>query len=152
MNFTGREDLLKLRESVAGDVTAVVPHALHGQGGVGKTQTAVEYAYRYRGEYDLVWWIPSDQTILVRSARRASPRTWTCRRPRPRASRTRPRPVLDKLRLGEPYHKWLLIFDNADQPEDISDIIPHGPGHVLITSRNNRWMASSTLADRCVLA
>jgi hypothetical protein len=141
MNFTGREDLLvKLRESVAGDVTAVVPHALHGQGGVGKTQTAVEYAYRYRGEYDLVWWISSDQTILVRSALASlaphldlPPATATGIEDAASA-------VLDKLRLGEPYDKWLLIFDNADQPEDISDIIPHGPGHVLITSRNNRWM------------
>jgi tetratricopeptide (TPR) repeat protein len=141
MNFTGREDLLgKLRESVDGLVTAVVPRALHGLGGVGKTQTAVEYAYRYRGEYDLVWWIPSDQAILVRSTLASlapylnlPPATVTGIEDAAAA-------VLDKLRRGEPFANWLLIFDNADQPEDISDFIPHGPGHVLITSRNNRWM------------
>jgi hypothetical protein len=49
--------------------------------------------------------------------------------------------VLDALRRGEPYDRWLLIFDNADQPEDINDIIPRGTGHVLITSRNHRWQA-----------
>ena len=47
--------------------------------------------------------------------------------------------VLDALRRGEPYDRWLLIFDNADQPDDIRDVIPQGPGHVLITSRNHRW-------------
>jgi tetratricopeptide (TPR) repeat protein len=47
--------------------------------------------------------------------------------------------VLDALRRGEPYQRWLLIFDNADDPEEISDAIPQGPGHVLITSRNHRW-------------
>ena len=47
--------------------------------------------------------------------------------------------VLDALRRGEPYSRWLLIFDNADQPEDLKDIIPDGPGDVLITSRNHRW-------------
>jgi hypothetical protein len=37
-NFTGRESLLeKLRQQVTGDVTAVLPHALQGLGGVGKT-------------------------------------------------------------------------------------------------------------------
>src|SRR4051812_35323714 len=68
-NFTGREELLvRLRAGIADKVTAVVPHALHGLGGVGKTQMAVEYAYRYRSEYDLVWWIPADQPVLVRSS------------------------------------------------------------------------------------
>ena len=47
--------------------------------------------------------------------------------------------VLDALRRGEPYAKWLLIFDNAEQPEDINEIVPRGPGHVLITSRNHSW-------------
>ncbi|GAB2867386.1 hypothetical protein GCM10027176_81330 [Actinoallomurus bryophytorum] len=156
MNFTGREDLLaKLRQSIAGDVTAVVPpkppepqasktsqapHAFQGQGGVGKTQAAAEYAHRYRGDYDLIWWIPSDQTILVRSTLASlaphlglPPATATGIEDAASA-------VINKLRLGDPYDKWLLIFDNADQPEDLSEFIPHGPGHVLITSRNNRWI------------
>src|SRR5580698_904554 len=49
--------------------------------------------------------------------------------------------VLEALRRGRPYDRWLLIFDNADEPDDIREILPHGPrtGHVLITSRNHRW-------------
>jgi hypothetical protein len=50
-NLTGREDLLDTlrgeitgRTGITGKVTAVIsaPHALHGLGGVGKTQMAVE--------------------------------------------------------------------------------------------------------------
>jgi hypothetical protein len=34
--------------------------------------------------------------------------------------------VLDALRKGEPHRRWLLIFDNADQPEDLNETIPRG--------------------------
>jgi tetratricopeptide (TPR) repeat protein len=139
-NFTGREELLEqLRSGLATAVTAVVPTALHGLGGVGKTQVAVEYAYRYAGNYDLVWWISADQPVLVRSSLAAlapylglQPATATGIEDAAGA-------VLDALRRGQPYKRWLLIFDNADQPEDISNILPRGPGHVLVTSRNHRW-------------
>lgn len=136
-NFTGREELLtKLHQGIASDVTAVLPHALHGLGGVGKTQVAVEYAHRYRSEYDVVWWIPADQPVLVRSSLAAlAPHLGLP----PAGTEESAKAVLNKLGRGEPYSNWLLIFDNADQPEDINELIPRGPGHVLITSRNHRW-------------
>jgi hypothetical protein len=49
--------------------------------------------------------------------------------------------VIDALRLGEPYSRWLLVFDNADQPEDIKHLIPDGPGDVLIMSRSHLWQS-----------
>jgi transcriptional regulator with XRE-family HTH domain len=59
--FTGREDLLAaVRERLqAGH--AVVVQALHGMGGVGKTQLAAEYAHRFADGYDLAWWINAEQ-------------------------------------------------------------------------------------------
>jgi hypothetical protein len=140
-NFTGREDILeRLRDRLTNSSSVtVLPHALQGMGGVGKTQVAIEYAYRYAADYELVWWIPADQPPLVRASLAAlAPQVDV---PPATASgiEAAATAVLEALRLGKPFSRWLLIFDNADQPEDLSDIIPQGPGHVLITSRNHRW-------------
>ena len=141
-NFTGRDDILDaLHEGLSREVTAVLPHALQGLGGVGKTAVAVEYAYRYRDQYELVWWIPADQPVLVQASLAQlapslglPPATATGIGVEGAAAAT-----LNALRKGEPYKRWLLIFDNADEPEDLKDILPRGPGDVLITSRNPRW-------------
>ncbi|MFI6392485.1 FxSxx-COOH system tetratricopeptide repeat protein [Nonomuraea sp. NPDC050547] len=147
-NFTGREHLLeKLRSGMttgsAGQVTVVLPkvlpHALHGLGGVGKTQMAVEYAYRYGNEYDLVWWISADQRVLIRSSLAALAPYLDLPSAAAIGVEDAANAALDALRRGKPYDRWLLIFDNADEPEEIRDVIPDGPGHVLITSRNHRW-------------
>ena len=38
--------------------------------------------------------------------------------------------------------RWLLVFDNAEGPGDITPWLPGGGGHVLITSREHRqWLA-----------
>jgi hypothetical protein len=63
--FLGRSALLNaLREGLQTGGTAVV-QALHGMGGVGKTQLAIEYAHRFAAEYDLVWWFASEKPELI---------------------------------------------------------------------------------------
>ncbi|MFI6705031.1 FxSxx-COOH system tetratricopeptide repeat protein [Nonomuraea sp. NPDC050478] len=140
-NFTGRDGLLtRLRNGIVDqDTAAVVPHALHGLGGVGKTQMAIEYAHRFRENYDLVWWIPADQPGLVRATlAQLAPRLGV---PGPTTTgiEDSSNAVLEALRRGDPYSRWLLIFDNADEPADLQEVMPQGPGHVLITSRNHTW-------------
>jgi tetratricopeptide (TPR) repeat protein len=139
-NFTGRRELLeRLHDGLANQVTAVVPHALHGLGGVGKTQVAIEYAHRFRGEYELVWWISADQPVLLMSSLAAlAPHLGL-----PSATAIGiddcALAVIDALQRGYPYARWLLIFDNADLPKDILELLPKGSGHILITSRNHQW-------------
>ena len=64
-NFTGRgPDLDKLARALAAGA-AVTVHAVHGMGGVGKTQLATEYAHAHATDYDLVWWVAAEEPASI---------------------------------------------------------------------------------------
>jgi tetratricopeptide (TPR) repeat protein len=136
--FVGREDLLsRLRTRLATGPVVLLPEAEHPLGGTGRTQLAVEYVYRYAETYDLVWWIPAEQSAgtrhaLIGLAQRLG-LTDSGDMNRTLAA------VRDALSRGEPYRNWLVVFDDANRPEEIKSYLPSGAGHVLITSRNPRW-------------
>ena len=108
---------------------------------MGKTAIAIEYAYRHRSEYDIVWWIPADQLPSVRASLAQLASRLGLETPTATGIDGSIQAALEALRRGDPYSRWLLVFDNADQPEEIIDFIPRGPGDVLITSRNHRWQS-----------
>jgi hypothetical protein len=65
-NFTGRVELLDaLERALASTQAAALTQAIHGLGGVGKTQLAVEYAYRHAVEYELVWWVRAEEPATL---------------------------------------------------------------------------------------
>ncbi|MET7880440.1 FxSxx-COOH system tetratricopeptide repeat protein [Micromonospora profundi] len=137
--FTGREDdLARLRLQLQSVGSAVVlPVALQGMGGVGKTQVALEYVHRFKAAYDLVWWIVADPPQFVDTALADLAGHLGVL-----AGPTLPdtvRSVLQVLSRGEPYERWLVVLDNAEELDQIEPFLPRGPGHVLLTSRNRAW-------------
>ncbi|MFJ5059740.1 FxSxx-COOH system tetratricopeptide repeat protein [Streptomyces nigra] len=143
-NFTGREELLDQlhRRLLVEKATAVLPHALHGMGGVGKSLLAVEYLYRKMTEYDVVWWISAERTAQISlSLVELAPRLGLTRGSD--ASST-VAAVLEALRIGKPYSNWLLVFDNAESPKAVQQFFPPGGhGNILITSRNPQWASAA---------
>jgi hypothetical protein len=133
--FRGREGLLAaVRAALISGDRAVV-QALHGMGGVGKTQLAAEYAHQFAGFYDQVWWFSCEQPELLGGQFTVLGEALGCAPPGAGLEPVR-RAVLARLHELD---MWLLVFDNAENPEDLSGWLPAGPGHVLITSRTSRW-------------
>jgi hypothetical protein len=139
-DFTGREDLLDAldRQLRRQQVTAVLPQALHGMGGVGKSQIATEYAYRHRADFDVVWFVPAEQpSQILRALIELGGKLDLDLGP---DANSAVRAVQQALQAGAPYPNWLLIFDNAETIDTVRPYLPHGgTGKVLITSRNEDW-------------
>jgi tetratricopeptide (TPR) repeat protein len=136
-NFTEPEGrLTEIRAALCSGRPAALTQAMTGLGGVGKTQFAVEYAYRYGGEYALVWWLRAQQpaALAAEYAALATPLDL------PEKDATELPTVIAAVRAALQHRAdWLLIFDNANAPAEIRDYLPGAGGHVLITSRNPAW-------------
>jgi tetratricopeptide (TPR) repeat protein/transcriptional regulator with XRE-family HTH domain len=136
--FTGRDRILaRLHTALSAHTITVVSQsrAISGLGGIGKTQTAVEYAYRYGDEYDLVLWVRADsrEAILREFAGLASlfdlPN-------HAEADLNRLAKAVKRHLETQREQVWLLIFDNVDDLLAVKEFLPErGNGAVLLTTR-----------------
>ena len=131
--FTGRDEIVvELRARFTPGGTAAVSQAISGLGGMGKTQTAVEYAYRYRNEYQAVLWLDAASLLALKDG---------CGELARRLDLPHPESDLDQAVLAVKLWLaarpgWLLILDNADDPDVLRPFLPPGEhGHILVTSR-----------------
>ncbi len=134
--FTGRQELLTYVHDQLYQTTAVAvtqAQAICGLGGIGKTQVVLEYAYRYRQEYQAIFWVKADTrenlladflaiaSLLQLPEQSAGDRAVTAAA------------VRHWFQLHE---RWLLILDNADDLMLVREFLPSGhQGHVLLTTR-----------------
>ncbi|EIV94524.1 NB-ARC domain-containing protein [Frankia sp. QA3] len=159
-NFVGRAaELALLRDRLTGGAGAVpvLPQALHGLGGVGKTQLAVEYAYRYARCYDLVWWLDAEKPgLLLAGLGELAGMLGGDAGGSVEQSAGR---AVELLRRAEAYPAWLVIVDNAAGPDVLGALevangllaAAGGDGHVLVTSRDGRWSSLAAPVEIDVL-
>jgi len=113
--------------------------AIAGLGGIGKTQTAIEYAYRYfydESIYEWAFWVRADTELNIVTGLAELARSLDLGEGK-----------LDELaerarRWLETHDRWLLIFDNADDPKLLEPWMPKNlQGRVLLTSRAKRFVS-----------
>jgi cellulose biosynthesis protein BcsQ len=132
-HFVGRDGSIeRLRDRLTGPERGAVV-TLSGAPGVGKSSLALEYAHRFCGDYDLVWWAPaSDTAALVASLAQLAGRLDVRGAQHPGAAT-----ALERLQ-ADPYHqRFLLVYDNVDDPVELELLLPApGLGHVIVTTRS----------------
>jgi tetratricopeptide (TPR) repeat protein len=129
--FTGRKDQLEqLAKTLKHDTSAIITQTISGLGGVGKTQIALEYAYAHQNNYNSIIWLRADTEQTITADLEQIMQKLNL----PSAKLEQNRANL--IRWLTEHQSWLLVFDNADDPERIvSYLPPQGTGHILITSR-----------------
>ncbi|MEU4243726.1 FxSxx-COOH system tetratricopeptide repeat protein [Actinoplanes sp. NPDC026619] len=137
-HFTGRQELLaEIRAVLTGP--SRMPLSLVGLGGVGKTQLALQYVNQWATEYDVLWWVPAEDPSQAIAAIAALGEQLGINPSND--MRQTVRDVLTALEASA--LRWLMIYDNADQPQDLTALLPAAGGQVLVTSRNYAWASAA---------
>lgn len=131
--FAGREAILQILAARLGKQQTVEAYALQGLGGVGKTQVALEYAYRHAFRYAAIFWMnaESEKQIIASFLRIAETlKLPECNTPE------QPRIVAAVQRWLASHNSWLLIWDNVDDLELLKCWLPPThQGAILLTTR-----------------
>jgi tetratricopeptide (TPR) repeat protein len=133
-NFTGRTEILEeLRQRM---IDGQRVQAIHGLGGIGKSQASVEYAYLYRNDYSIIWWIRADTptSIATAYARLAA------RLGRDLPDDAPPNAVRDALDALLDKKDALVILDSAASAQVVRPyLLSNKFTHIIINSRSANW-------------
>ncbi len=143
--FTGREDILAQVYTVLNtnqSAALTQTQAISGLGGVGKTQTAVEYAHRYRDTYTAVLWVNASSLDKFKDEFAGLAVLLDL----PEQKEANQDIVISAVKRWLATHAdWLLILDNIDDLDIIDKFLPTmSGGKVLLTTRQQ---ALGTLAQ-----
>jgi tetratricopeptide (TPR) repeat protein len=148
--FTGREEILEALHTqlhVEQVVALTQSYALRGLGGIGKTQIALEYAYRHALEYSAIFWIDAETIEHVMSSLL---RIAELLQLPERQEADQQRIVAAVQSWLSTHSQWLLIWDNVEDLELLQRLLPSTrQGSILVTTRRQ---ALGTLARGMDLA
>ncbi len=135
--FTGREEILRhLHKAFRSEKMKAAlpqPQAVTGLGGIGKTQIAVEYAYRYHNDYRFIFWAKADsRQSLVLDLRNIA----TLLNLSGKDEQNEDQIIAAVKHWLKDHTDWLLIIDNANDLSLAREFIPLAyRGYILLTTQ-----------------
>lgn len=134
--FTGREQLLEqLHNNLTARKAAALTQAqaINGLGGIGKTQVAIEYAYRQRDFYPYIFWVNADKRETLIADYVGIAKLLHLPEQNEQDQNIIVTAVIAWLAT---HNDCLLILDNADDLPMIDPFVPTANTcHILITTR-----------------
>ena len=145
--FLGREEILSHLYETFHPSTATVcvqTQVLSGLAGIGKTQTAIEYAYRYRDDYSAILWLRAETSELLLADVVGLANVLKL----PEGNEQNQQRVVEGVkRWLDRQEQWLLILDNVEDMSLVQGLLPsHERGHVLVTTR----VQATGMMARCI--
>lgn len=134
--FVGRRDLLRhLHQTLQGQrkENRAASCALSGMGGIGKTQTALEYAYHYFQDYAAVFWVNAETRESMIASFAAIAKVLSL----PQRAESQPCTIITAVREWLNSHSdWLMILDTVEDVQLIKPSLPSArQGTLLFTTR-----------------
>ena len=147
-DFLGRDsDLGRLHHTLSSPGTSSI---VSGSGGMGKTDVAIEYTYRYEKAYSHIFWISAETSISC-SDTYSLIATEVLISEDDNAYEQGRLITLGREFLEQTETRWLLVFDNVTSWIDIQQFIPTQPhetsGSILITSRLSDFIDFSVIPN-----
>lgn len=165
----GRNENFIGRESILDEVLSKIPPeankddcqrtAIEGLGGIGKTQIALETAYRFREQYPncSIFWVPAIDTSSFENAYRSIGLKLGLKKVNDDNVDVK---MLVKTALShEDVGNWLLIIDSADDLKlqfadtTLSEYLPFNrKGSILFTTRNHKAVIDLDIPPKDIMA
>ncbi|HEX6555214.1 MAG TPA: protein kinase [Ktedonobacteraceae bacterium] len=130
--FLGREQLLQeLHSSLATDHHVLLFEPASEVGSNGAVETAVEFAYRYRSDYQVIAWIQANSREAFRSDMLGLADALRL----PQANPSDRDPLIAVVQWLRTHQHWLLLLDQMHEKEVLSPLMPlPQQGHLLMVT------------------
>ncbi|KAL2022812.1 hypothetical protein VTK56DRAFT_4628 [Thermocarpiscus australiensis] len=138
LRFSGRSaELQTLREELDpnGESRQLKAIGIHGLGGVGKSQLALQYANTSMDKFEVIAWIPAETRVKLIQAMSSLSTKLQLTEGNGEGDAKSIQKVRDWLNIAR--RPFLLIFDNVESVAILDEIWPASPtGSIIITTRS----------------
>lgn len=146
------KELADIEKALQGDEHQLKVVRLHGLGGIGKTQLAIEFAKKNRDDYTAVFWLNGKDEDTLKKSFVDVAKLLPDSNPSSVPQEENAEQTVDNVRKWlsmKGNTRWIMIFDNFDNPKlpdvndpsayDIRSYFPYAyHGSILITTRSSR--------------